>query len=78
MKKIKFSKRTKIIGVASAVLTGATVINIVKDQVDEIGELNNVIDNLHNKLFDDLNYELRLESFIATSCGEDILRILTS
>lgn len=73
MKRNKFSKRTKNIGLATAALAGATVINIVKDQAHKITTLNNQIQDLYNKAFDSLNYELELESFIVDRLGEEVL-----
>ena len=78
MKKLKLSKRTKNMGIATALCAGATVITLVKDQVNEISMLNNKVQDMFDKAFDSLNYELELESFIATKCGEGVLQILNS
>ena len=76
MKKLKFSKRTKNIGILTVVFAGATAINVVKDQAAEISSLNNTIQNLSENLFNDIDYELNLESFIVNQCGEEVLQLL--
>lgn len=76
MKKFKLSKRTKATGIATLVFGGATAVSIMKDQINEIGKLNNEIRCLDDKICDNLLYELNLESFIAKFHGEDILAIL--
>ena len=74
MKKNKFSNRTKSFGITTIVLATATTINIIKDQAHKIITLNNQVQDLYNKAFYSLTYELELESFIVNRFGEEVLQ----